>query len=83
VPAGARNRRGTSCGCPAMRNGRCRLHGGLSTGAKTAEGLERIRRASTKHGWYSQAAKAERAEARRVLRSLQALIRGMTRGDGR
>jgi hypothetical protein len=28
-----------------MRNGRCRLHGGLSTGAKTPEGIERIRRA--------------------------------------
>ena len=24
-------------------NGRCRLHGGLSTGAKTAQGLARIR----------------------------------------
>lgn len=32
-----------------MRNGRCRLHGGLSTGARTAEGLERSRRA-TEHG---------------------------------
>jgi hypothetical protein len=30
-----------------MKNGRCRLHGGLSTGAKTAEGIERIRRANT------------------------------------
>ena len=32
-------RRGTPCQGPAMRNGRCRLHGGLSTGAKTAEGI--------------------------------------------
>jgi hypothetical protein len=37
-----------------MKNGRCRLHGGLSTGPQTAEGLERIRKAVTKHGRYSQ-----------------------------
>src|ERR1700675_5100780 len=80
---GAKNRRGTPCQCPAMPNGRCRLHGGLSTGPKTAEGIQRIKRASTRHGWYSQAAKAERAEARQVLRRLQALIRGITQGDGR
>jgi hypothetical protein len=53
---GARNRRGTPCQCPAMRNGRCRLHGGLSTGPKTREGLERIRQAATKHGRYSEQA---------------------------
>jgi hypothetical protein len=47
---GAKTRRGTSCQCPAMKNGRCRLHGGLSTGARTPEGIERIRRAVTKHG---------------------------------
>ena len=57
---GARNRRGLPCQCPAMKNGRCRLHGGLSTGAKTAEGLERIRKAVTKHGRYSARAKTLR-----------------------
>ncbi len=49
---GAKTRQGTPCRCPAMRNGRCRLHGGLSTGPKTPEGVERIRRAVTKHGRY-------------------------------
>src|ERR1017187_5310873 len=34
----AKNRRGMPCQCPAMSNGRCRLHGGKSTGAKTAAG---------------------------------------------
>ena len=29
---------------------RCRLHGGLSTGAKTPEGRERAQRANYKHG---------------------------------
>jgi hypothetical protein len=34
----------------------------LSTGPKTAEGIERIRRAVTKHGRYSAAAKLKGAE---------------------
>ena len=46
----AKTRRGVPCQCPAMSNGRCRLHGGKSTGPKTTEGIERIRRAVTKHG---------------------------------
>jgi hypothetical protein len=38
----------------------CRLHGGLSTGPKMVEGIERIRRAVTKPGMYSKQAKADR-----------------------
>jgi hypothetical protein len=46
---GAKTRRGTSCQCPAMPKGRCRLHGGHSTGPKTQAGIERSgeRRRST------------------------------------
>ena len=41
---GARTRRGTSCQRYGIgRGGRCALHGGKSTGARTAEGVERIR----------------------------------------
>ncbi len=65
---GAKNRRGTPCQCPAMPNGRCRLHGGLSTGPKTPEGIERIRRAVTKHGMYSKQVRAEREQCRALLR---------------
>ena len=32
-----------------MANGRCRMHGGKSTGPRTAEGLERPRKARLKH----------------------------------
>ena len=63
---GARRRRRTACQCPAMRNRRrCRLHGGKSTGPKTADGLERSRRARWKHGAYSQEVRDIRALARR------------------
>jgi hypothetical protein len=71
---GAKNRRGTSCRCPAMPNGRCRLHGGLSTGAKTPEGIERIRRAVTKHGRYSGRATAEREQYRKLIQHCRDML---------
>jgi hypothetical protein len=74
VRCGAKTRRGTSCQCPAMRNGRCRLHGGLSTGARTAEGIERIRRAVTKHGRYSKRARAEREQYRELFRQFRQML---------
>jgi hypothetical protein len=64
---GAKNRCGMPCRCPAMPNGRCRLHGGLSTGAKTPAGIERIRQSVTKHGRYSQQAREERGHYRNLL----------------
>jgi hypothetical protein len=42
---GAKRRDGVSCTSPVMKNGRCRMHGGKSTGPRTPEGLERARRA--------------------------------------
>lgn len=63
----AKTRRGTLCQCPAMKNGRCRLHGGLSTGPKTAAGIERIRIAQTKHGNYSQEARAQSKELKELI----------------
>lgn len=65
---GAKNRRGTPCQCPAMKNRRCRLHGGLSTGPKTQEGIERIRRAKWKHGRYSKAAIEDKRNLRKMLK---------------
>ena len=59
---GAKTRRGNGCQVPAMPNGRCRMHGGTSTGPRTAEGLERCRTAKLKHGWYGKA-EAARKEA--------------------
>ena len=71
---GAKTRHGTACQCPAMRNGRCRLHGGLSTGPKTEEGKERIRKAVTKHGRYAKAAKAERTQFRELIQEAQKFL---------
>ena len=72
---GAKTRNGTPCKSAAMPNGRCRMHGGMSTGAKTAEGIERIRAARTKHGRYSAASIAARRQARQAIREIRALLR--------
>jgi hypothetical protein len=71
---GARTRRQTACQGPAMKNGRCRMHGGKSTGPRTAVGLERSRRARWKHGAYSRETLAVLAESRRRWRELLALL---------
>ena len=71
---GARTRSGPSCRQPAMRNGRCRMHGGKSTGPRTPEGLERSRKARLVHGRYAAAVMADRREEREVLRALKRLV---------
>ena len=74
----AKTRKGTPCQRPAFKhNGRCRLHGGLSTGAKTVDGLTRISDANLKHGKYTKdKLKAQRTAAkvgRKVLARLKRL----------
>jgi hypothetical protein len=64
---GAKTRSGSSCRSPAMKNHKCRMHGGSSTGPKTAEGLKRIRAARTIHGRYS----SEMTELRRMVAVLR------------
>jgi hypothetical protein len=70
---GARTRAGTPCKGPAMPNGPCRMHGGLSTGPRTPEGKARSAAANWKHGRKSKAAIRERREARETSRMLRYL----------
>lgn len=72
---GAQTRHQTPCLGPAMKNGRCRMHGGMSTGPRTAEGLERSRRARWKHGMCSRETRTLLAESRRLWRELKGLLR--------
>src|SRR5215210_551538 len=71
---GARRRDNQPCRGAAMANGRCRMHGGPSTGPRTAEGLERSRKSGWKHGHYAAEAKQVRREARQQYRLLRQLI---------
>lgn len=68
---GAKTRKNTPCRAPAMANGRCRMHGGKSTGPRTPEGLERSRKARYKHGYYSAEQTAMRREMRQLLTYFQ------------
>jgi hypothetical protein len=72
---GARTRAGTPCRAPAMKNGRCRMHGGASTGARTAVGRALCGHARRKHPAWLAAGPSERSAARRTTR----ITRTMTR----
>ena len=72
---GAKTRRGTRCEGPAMPNGRCRMHGGCSTGPRTAEGLARSKRARWKHGRYSQERRREAHQLKSECAAFNAAIR--------
>jgi hypothetical protein len=70
---GARTRAGHPCKRYGnLRNGRCRMHGGASTGPRTAEGRARIRARRTTHGRYSKSALGRQALAL-TLRRIQAV----------
>ena len=60
VRCGAKTRRGTLCQRPGTkRNGRCKLHGGRSTGPTTEEGRARLVASKITHGKFTK----ERREA--------------------
>ena len=69
----ARTRRGTSCQRPGNKvNGRCRLHGGGSTGPITEDGIARLAACKTTHGRTTKSARAKakhRAEVGRQVRA--------------
>jgi hypothetical protein len=71
---GAKTRAGTPCKSAAMPNGRCRMHGGPSTGPKTEAGKAAIRASRTKHGRYSQASIADRRKVRATIRALREIF---------
>ena len=78
VRCGAKTRSGVPCAkFPMGGKRRCRLHGGLSTGPKTAAGRAAISAANTKHGryknWREKQVKERfyRGEIKRVMREAQ------------
>ena len=62
---GARSKRtGEPCQSAAMKNGRCRMHGGKSTGAPKGN------QNALKHGNYTAAAQAASRERKREIRRI-------------
>ena len=72
----AKTRRGTLCRNPAITDrNRCRMHGGKSTGPRSPQGKEKVRKANWKHGLRSRAHVAKmkqiRGDLKRVTRDLR------------
>ncbi len=59
----ARTRKGTACQNGAMPNGRCKFHGGMSTGAPTGP-----RNGNYRTGKYTKEAVAERRRFSALMR---------------
>ena len=72
----AKTRRGTPCQRAAHKHvGRCALHGGLSTGARTEEGRARLAAARTTHGKYTKEKRAIAKQRAKVGRQVLAELR--------
>ena len=68
----AQTRRDTGCQKPPLRGKtRCRLHGGLSSGPRTAEGRARIAQAHYRHGRRSKKFVEMRAKIWAELRIIE------------
>jgi len=69
LKCGAHSRRtGKPCQQPAMANGRCRLHGGMSTGPP------RGNKNALKHGFYTKKAVENRRYIKQLLNESQELF---------
>src|SRR3984893_17061819 len=67
----ARTRSGQPCQAPAMPNGRCRMHGGMSPGAPKSN------KNSLKHGRYA----AEAIERRRKISGLIGAMKALAKAS--
>ena len=77
---GAKTRRGTPCQRPAnKRNGRCRLHGGASSGPRTEQGRAKIAAANLLNGEFTQAKIAKRKEDAKIAKGLRDRLRVIER----
>ena len=77
---GAKTHNGTPCQRPAnKKNGRCRLHGGASSGPTTESGRSRISAANLRHGKFTKD-KLEKRRANAVKgREIRKELRQMER----
>lgn len=66
----ARTRQGITCKSPAMRNGKCRMHGGASTGAPCGKKHGRY-----KHGRHTKEAIARMVYLNQIIRDGRVMMR--------
>ena len=74
----AKTRKGTLCQSPAFKhNGKCRLHGGRSTGPKTQEGRRTISEANYRNGKYTKEKLQHRKNASNVGKRVMAELKSI------
>ncbi len=78
---GAKTRKGKPCRSPAMPNGRCRMHGGKSTGPKTEAGRKRCSEARLIHGFYSKEYQEIISTANKIIKEAKAFLAEMPSDD--
>lgn len=77
---GAKTRKRTACQRPAnKKNGRCRVHGGASTGPRTEDGRTRISEANLRHGRYTKDKLEKRRENAVKGREIRKKLRQLER----
>jgi len=69
---GARTRRSGVCQSPAMANGRCRMHGGKSSGAPCGKKHGRY-----KNGHYTKVSLKQRQELYELIRTIKSTIKNV------
>ena len=80
VRCAAKTRKGSPCQRPArLPVGRCRVHGGASTGPRTEEGRARIAAAQIKHGRLTKQKRLEAKARAKVGRQVRAELREIER----
>jgi len=76
---GAKSRRNENRPCRgiAMANGRCRMHGGKSTGRKTEEGKRNHALAVTTTGLHTNKAIEDKRQARKMINDTKLLLNSL------
>ncbi len=69
----AKTRKGSPCQSPAMPNGRCRMHGGKSTGAPCG-----VANGNYRHGIYTHEMRAEMQWLRELVEESMEMIEKAT-----
>jgi hypothetical protein len=72
---GAKNRQGTPCCLSPLKNGRCRFHGGKSTGPRTVEGKKKSSQNAGKHGMYSKKERESNTEVEELCEEVMKILR--------
>jgi hypothetical protein len=74
----AKNRQGTPCSIPPSKNGRCRFHGGKSTGPRTEEGKMKSSQNASKHGMYSKKERESNTEVEELCEEVMKILRQLS-----